>query len=149
MFAECIDCRGTKGMCGIAPCPLLSEIKHRLPQREETALSDMAGPSPPSLFVGRYGYPNVRAGPSVSWIQDSEVEKISSGDPSELFGKPLEEVAARHANLVTGSSKMAINTTRETNQILEATQVIAMSSSAVDVELDFDRPVPILSLIHI
>ena len=143
MFAECIDCRGTKGMCGIAPCPLLSEVKRRLPRGEETAVSDMAGPSPPSLFVGRYGYPNVRAGPSVSWIQDSEVEKISSGDPSELFGQPLEEVAARHANLVTGSSKMAINTTRETNQILEATQVIAMSSRAVEVELDFDRPVPI------
>ena len=143
MFAECIDCRGTKGMCGIAPCPLLSEVKRRLPQGEETAVSDMAGPSPPSLFVGRYGYPNVRAGPSVSWIQDSEVEKISSGDPSELFGQPLEEVAARHANLVTGSSKMAINTARETNQILEATQVIAMSSRAVEVELDFDRPVPI------
>ena len=76
----------------------------------------------------------------MSWIQDSEVEKISSGDPSELFGQPLEEVAARHANLVTGSSKMAINTARETNQILEATQVIAMSSRAVEVERDFDPP---------
>jgi len=143
VFAECIDCRGTKGMCGIAPCPLLSEVKRRLPQREETALSEMAGPSPPSLFVGRYGYPNVRVGPSVSWIQGSGGEAPSSGDPSELFGQPLEEVAARHANLVTGSSKMGINTTRETNHILEATQVIAMSSSAVEVELDFDRPVPI------
>lgn len=103
----------------------------------------MAGPSPPSLFVGRYGYPNVRVGPSVSWTQGSGGEATSSGDPSELFGQPLEEVAARHANLVTGRSKMGINTTRETNQILEATQVIAMSSTAVDVELDFDRPVPI------
>ena len=133
MFAECIDCRGTKGMCGIAPCPLLSEVNRRLPQRGETTLSDMAGPSPPSLFVGRYGYPNVRVGPSVSWTQGSGGEATSSGDPSELFGQPLEEVAARHANLVTGRSKMGINTTRETNQILEATQVIAMSSTAVDV----------------
>ena len=130
-------------MCGISPCPLLSEVKRRLPQREETVLADMAGPSPPSLFVGRYGYPNVRVGPSVSWVQGSEGEPTTSGDPADLFGQPLEEVAARHANLVTGGSRMTADTQGDSNQVLEATQIIAMSSGAVDMELDFDRPVPI------
>ena len=130
-------------MCGISPCPLLSEVKRRLPQREATVLADMAGPSPPSLFVGRYGYPNVRVGPSVSWVQGSECEPTTSGDPADLFGQPLEEVAARHANLVTGGSRMPANTQGDPNQVLEATQIIAMSSGAVDMELDFDRPVPI------
>ena len=143
MFAECIDCRGTKGMCGISPCPLLSEVKRRLPQREATTLADIAGPSPPSLFVGRYGYPNVRVGPSVSWIHGKGEHLPSSGDPADLFGQPLEEVAARHANLVTGGRRMATNTTGESSRVLEATQIIAMSSGSVDVELDFDRPVPI------
>ena len=130
-------------MCGISPCPLLSEVESRLPQREEIAIADMAGPSPPSLFVGRYGYPNVRVGPSVSWLQDPDCEPQSTGDPADLFGQPLEEVAARHANLVTGGRRMAVNTTGESNQILEATQIIAMSSGSVDMELDFERPVPI------
>jgi len=130
-------------MCRISPCPLLTEVKRRLPQTDSTALFDMAGPSPPSLFVGRYGYPNVRVGPSVSWLHGEEDQMPSNGDPAELFGKPLEEVAVRHANLVTGSSRMATNATGETNQILEATQIIAMSCGAVEVELDFNRPVPI------
>lgn len=130
-------------MCGITPCPLLSEVKRRLPQRETTTLDDITGPSPPSLFVGRYGYPNVRVGPSVSWIQGKGEHIPSSGDPADLFGQPLEEVAARHANLVTGGRRMATNTTGESNRVLEATQIIAMSSGAVDVELDFERPVPI------
>ena len=143
MFAECIDCRGTKGMCGISPCPLLSEVKRRLPQREETSLADVAGPSPPSLFVGRYGYPNVRVGPSVSLTQGTENASTPSGEPADLFGQPLEEVAARHANLVTGGRRMKTNTTGESDQILEATQIIAMSSRTVDMELDFYRPVPI------
>jgi len=130
-------------MCGITPCPLLSEVKRRLSQRETTTLDDITGPSPPSLFVGRYGYPNVRVGPSVSWIQGKGEHIPSSGDPADLFGQPLEEVAARHANLVTGGRRMATNTTGESNRVLEATQIIAMSSGAVDVELDFERPVPI------
>ena len=67
----------------------------------------------------------------------------SSGEPADLFGQPLEEVAARHANLVTGGRRMATNTTGESSRVLEATQIIAMSSGSVDVELDFDRPVPI------
>jgi len=130
-------------MCGISPCPLLSEVKRRLPQGEATTLADIAGPSPPSLFVGRYGYPNVRVGPSVSWIHGEGEHLPSSGDPADLFGQPLEEVAARHANLVTGGRRMATNTTGESSRVLEATQIIAMSSGSVDVELDFDRPVPI------
>ncbi len=130
-------------MCGISPCPLLSEVKRRLPQREATTIADIAGPSPPSLFVGRYGYPDVRVGPSVSWIQGNGEHMPSSGEPADLFGKPLEEVAATHANLVTGGRRMATNTTGESDRVLEATQIIAMSSGAVDVELDFERPVPI------
>lgn len=130
-------------MCGISPCPLLSEVKSRLPLCTVTTLDDMTGPSPPSIFVGRFGYPNVRAGPSVSWIQDSEGLMPSSGNPADLFGLPLEAVAARHSNLVTGGRKMAIMSSREPDNVLEATQVIAMSTSAVDVELEFDRPVTI------
>jgi len=130
-------------MCGISPCPLLSEVRRRLPQTRITALSEMSGPSPPSLFVGRFGYPNVRVGPSVSWVQGSEGQMPSSGDPADLFGNPLEEVAARHANLVTGGRKMATTSPCNPDKILEVTQIIAMSSGAVDVELDFDRPVQI------
>ena len=143
MFPECIECRGVRGMCGIDPCPLLSEIRGRLPQTEPTSLDDMSGPSPPSLFVGRYGYPSVRAGLSASWAQDSNAPVSSSGDPSDLFGKPLEEVAARHAHLVTGGRNMPISSPCDPGPVLEATQVIAMASGPVDVEMDFNRPVPI------
>ena len=130
-------------MCGISPCPLLTEVKRRLPKNEVTALADLSGPSPPSLFVGRFGYPNVRVGPSVYWMQGSDCQMSSSGDPADLFGDPLEEVAARHANLVTGGRKMATTSPREPDEVLEVTQIIAMSSGPVDVELDFHRSVPI------
>ena len=143
MFPECIECRGTKASCGINPCPLLEEVRKRLPKEESASLSEVSGPSPPTLFVGRFGYPNVTAGPTASWAPDSENSSIVSGDPAELFGKPLEEVATRHSNLVSGRRKMAISSPRSPDSILESTQLLAMSSSMVDIEMDFERPVTI------
>ena len=145
MFPECIECRGTKGMCGIDPCPLLAEVRGRLPQLEPTSVGELSGPSPPALFVGRYGYPDVRAGPSASWVPEASQSDAAtaSGDPAELFGRPLEEVAARHANLITGGRRMTVSSTASPDDVLEATQVIAMSSGSVDVEMDFERPIPI------
>ena len=143
MFPECIECRGTKASCGINPCPLLEEVRKRLPNEESASLNEISGPSPPTLFVGRFGYPNVTAGPTASWAPDSENSSIVSGDPAELFGKPLEEVATRHSNLVSGRRKMAISSPRSPDSILESTQLLAMSSSMVDIEMDFERPVTI------
>jgi len=132
-------------MCGINPCPLLAEVRGRLTQLEPTSVGELSGPSPPALFVGRYGYPDVRAGPSASWVPEAAQSDTAavSGDPAELFGSPLEEVAARYANLITGGRRMPVSSTVSPDDVLEATQVIAMSSGSVDVEMDFERPIPI------
>ena len=143
MFPECIECRGTRGMCGISPCPLLADIRGRLPVAETSSVSELVGPSPPSLFVGRYGYPKVRTGPSAAWLadEDADAAPLVSGDPADLFGRPLEEVAARHANLITGGSAMSVESPRSPDAMLETTQQIAMAESSVDVELDFAKPI--------
>ncbi|MEE3270268.1 MAG: hypothetical protein VX204_04055 [Candidatus Thermoplasmatota archaeon] len=142
MFPECIDCRGTKGLCGISPCPLLAEVRSRLPTNDSESLSELVGPSPPSMFVGRYGYPDVRAGPSATWItEESDSQQLVSGDPADLFGRPLEEVAARHANLITGGRVMRVRSAQSPDQMLETTQEIAMADSSVDIEMDFARPI--------
>ena len=142
MFPECIDCRGTKGLCGISPCPLLAEVRSRLPTNDSESLSELVGPSPPSMFVGRYGYPDVRAGPSATWItEESDSQQLVSGDPADLFGRPLEEVASRHANLITGGRVMRVRSAQSPDQMLETTQEIAMADSSVDIEMDFARPI--------
>jgi len=144
MFPECIDCRGTKGLCGISPCPLLAEVRSKLPTTESGSVSELVGPSPPSMFVGRYGYPDVRAGPSATWAADeNDVSQLGNGDPANLFGRSLEEVAARYANLITGGQVMRVRSARSPDQMLETTQEIAMADRSVDVELDFARPIAV------
>jgi len=96
------------------------------------------------MFVGRYGYPDVRAGPSATWTTDeSDSTHLASGDPADLFGRPLEEVAARHANLITGGRVMRVRSAQSPDQMLETTQEIAMAERSVDVELDFARPIAV------
>lgn len=130
-------------MCGIDPCPLLVEVRSRLPVSGTSRVLEMAGPSPPSIFVGRHGYPDVRAGLTASLSPDEGVSDASNGDPAELFGKPLEEVAARHASLITGGRRMGVTSAVSPDLVLEATQLIAKSSSSVEVELDFSKPVSV------
>ena len=135
-------------MCGISPCPLLTKIKKSVKYKGTKSLAGLVGPSPPSIFVGRYGYPNVRIGPSANWTPDGEINSdiISSGNPADLFGKSLEVVASKHANLVTGSKNNLVNYENNSNVILEVTQEIAMSAKSVDIEIDFVKPVLIFSL---
>ena len=143
MFPECIECRGTKGLCGIDPCPLLSEVRSRLPVSEASKVVEVSGPSPPSMFVGRYGYPDVRAGLTASLSPDEGFSETTEGDPAEMFGRPLEEVAARHAGLITGGRRMDVSSAVSPDLVLEATQLVAKSSSSVEIELDFARPVAV------
>ena len=71
MFPECIECRGVRGMCGIDPCPLLAEVRRQLPTMPSRRIAVLSGPSPPSLFVGRFGYPKVTVGPIASALSHS------------------------------------------------------------------------------
>ncbi len=131
-------------MCGISPCPLLAEVRSKLPTVETGSVRELVGPSPPSMFVGRHGYPDVRAGPSATWTADeADSTHLASGDPADLFGRPLEEVAARHANLITGGRVMRVRSAQSPDQMLETTQEIAMAERSVDVELDFARPIAV------
>jgi len=96
------------------------------------------------MFVGRYGYPDVRAGPSATWAADeNDASQLGSGDPANLFGRSLEEVAARYANLITGGQVMRVRSARSPDQMLETTQEIAKADRSVDVELDFARPIAV------
>ena len=74
-------------MCGISPCPLLADIRGRLPVVQSGSVSELIGPSPPSLFVGRYGYPDVRAGPRAAWVpDDSAAVPLARGAVLESSG---------------------------------------------------------------
>ena len=60
MATRCVRCKG-RGLCGRPVCPILKSFRvaSELPNLGTT----LEGPSPPEVFVGRFGYPRVSAGP--------------------------------------------------------------------------------------
>ena len=118
VFPECIDCRGKKSLCGLDPCPLLLELRKKFQPTEPRIADRIEGPSPPQVFVGRYGYPDVRVGPSTIWTQDNATP-IS--DPAQLYGRPIEEVATRQAALVTGGQSSKVWEAKLPGRVLAST----------------------------
>jgi hypothetical protein len=62
LATRCVRCKG-RGLCGRPVCPILQSFRvvEQIPKLGTT----IEGPSPPEVFVGRFGYPRVSAGPLV------------------------------------------------------------------------------------
>ena len=138
VFPECVDCRGKKSLCGLDPCPLLLEVRNKFQPLKARMADRIEGPSPPQVFVGRYGYPDVRVGPATIWTQDNST---SISDPAQLYGRPIEEVATRHACLVTGGQSSSVWEAKKPGRVLGATQEIAMAEKEVEIGIGFSAPV--------
>ena len=100
------------------------------------------GSSPPSVFVGSYGYPKVGVGPMLPPVfGDTSILDI----PEKWLGKSLEEIVNFRLNLVRGISKFSVNQTE--GRMIENLQEVAMSSGPIDSELKFVKATtPITSI---
>ena len=101
----------------------------------------VSGSSPPSVFVGSYGYPKVFAGPMVPPVY-GETELFDK--PEKWGGKSLEDIVSFRLNLVRGVQKMSVDQTE--GRFLENLQELAMSSKPADSELEFYRSPSHISL---
>jgi hypothetical protein len=93
---------------------------------------DIIGASPPSVFIGRIGYPNVYAGPLVPPIaEDTSVYDL----PESWFGKSIEEIVGFRSLLIRGKHRVNVRNFEEAGKIIENTRELALAVNPVDVEL--------------
>ena len=103
---------------------------------------EIQGSSPPSIFVGRYGYPKVAVGPMLPPVHgDTSILDL----PEKWLGKSLEEIVNFRLNLIRGIKKLSVNQTE--GRLIENLQEIAMSSNPTDTEIQFVKPTsPVTSI---
>ena len=95
---------------------------------------NMVGSTPPSLFVGQYGYPKVRIGPMIS----SQLGDTTILGKTELWaGKKLEEITGYRLSLVLGTK--SINVQDTSGRFVRDLQVLAMSKSPAESEAMFEK----------
>jgi hypothetical protein len=98
------------------------------------SLDSIDGSSPPSVFVGRYGYPKVRLGPMIP-PQHGDTAIL---DRTELWaGKSIEEIANYRLSLVRGTFSMNVHDT--TGRYLEHLQELAMSERPAESKATFEK----------
>lgn len=132
----CILCKGSRDLCRKGRCELLDSINARFPQmRSAKRTKDLFGSSPPTLFVGRYGYPSVDVGPMLS--QDPIPAAWRLNTPEFWYGKTIDDIISLRTELVR--SRNRVNVTRPKGSVLETSQELAMASRAVDTEVTFEK----------
>jgi hypothetical protein len=134
MTNRCSICKAGKMLCGKKSCPLLTRIRAYLKIKPLYDREILEGASPPSVFVGRIGYPHVYAGPLVPPAQgDTSLLDI----PEFWFGKSIEEIVDMRFNLVRGKYQVNVNKPKNGGRILDDTRLLGLSEQSVDVDLSF------------
>jgi len=94
----------------------------------------ISGSSPPSIFVGSYGYPKVGVGPMLPPIH-GDTTLLDS--PELWLGKTLEDIVNFRLSLVRGIKKISIQNTQ--GRFIENLHEVAMSSHSIDTDLQFHK----------
>ena len=130
----CIKCRGAKLLCGKVRCPVLVRYYKNLEAKPLVEKKVIFGSSPPSVFVGRSGYPKVYAGPMLPPLQGD----TSYMDTPELWhGKGIDDIVDFRMKLIRG--KYRIDVRKADGKVAEYTQEIAMAKKPVEVEVEFEK----------
>ena len=96
---------------------------------------EIQGSSPPSVFVGTYGYPKVSVGPMLPPVHgDTSILDM----PEKWIGKSLEEIVNFRLNLIRGIKN--ISATQCEGRYIEDLQEMTMALNPTDTEIEFVKP---------
>ncbi len=132
----CILCRGAKGLCGYAYCPIIARAMALVKVRRVSGRKDLFGSSPPAVFVGRYGYPEVLAGPSTPpVVGDTSIYDL----PEKWLALPIEKILDYRLSLVTAKQKIKV-TDVSRSRLVELLHELVLSVKPIEVEVELLKP---------
>lgn len=112
----------------------LEKLTEKIKMNSVDVGKDLDGSTPPSVFIGRWSYPKVYAGPMMvpqlgdTYIMDSPEQWISNN-------KTQEDIIGYRMNLVRG--KQLIDIKDVENPFVEKLQDISLASKSIDSEATF------------
>jgi hypothetical protein len=132
----CVLCKGSRMLCGKTRCPIMVKVNSFLKSVPLMASEDIEGMSPPSVFIGRIGYPNVYAGPLVPPVyEDTGIYDL----PERWFGKSMDEIVGFRSMLVRGKYRVNVQKFMDAGKIMDQTRELALADSSVDTELNLTK----------
>lgn len=144
----CVQCKAARALCGIDPCPLLRRVRDHMPKVQVKG-RDLWGSSPPSLFVGRHGYPHVNVGPMLPPEHLPEERAAYLDSPRRWMDElGIPDVVGLRSSLVRTTHKVQVGQTTEPDRITRLSQELAVAARPVDTEVRLSR-VPAFTTSHV
>ena len=122
-------------LCGKTSCPILMKIHVNLRTKDLIDGLHLDGSSPPGVFIGRFGYPQVSIGPLVPPVHGD----TGLLDTPELWlGKSIEDIVKFRFQLVRGKHRVHVGKL-EGERIIEYTRDLALSLDPTETEVEFSK----------
>jgi hypothetical protein len=132
----CVICKGSRFLCGKTRCPIIVKVNYYLKSVPLMASEDISGVSPPSVFIGRIGYPHVYVGPLVPPVhEDTSLYDL----PEQWFGRSIDEIVGFRSLLIRGKHRVHVQKFNEAGKIMEQTRELALAENSVDTELNLTK----------
>jgi len=133
----CRVCQGDIKRCRLAICPYLGRVREWFEGRKDLRTTNLFGASPPSAFVGSWGYPKVLVGPLVPPVRDEDTSFLDASE--SWLGYDLAEILRFRLSLVRGKAPRRVAEARVPDSILSTVQEAAMAAKPVDTEMWFTK----------
>lgn len=127
--SQCVECKGGKMLCGKTSCPLLMRIKSYVKATKPLGKT-IDGASPPSLFVGRMGYPNVFVGPMVPPVHE---DTAVYDHPEQWMPLSIQEIVQFRMQLIRGKQRVKVQNLN--GKVIDSIQELALCERPADVEM--------------
>jgi len=132
----CALCRGTKYLCGKSRCPVIVEFHSRDKVKPLLDKLKIGGSSPPSVFVGRIGYPKISIGPMIPPVMGD----TSIIDTPELWlDRSIDDIVDFRSMLIRGKYTINAYDVESSNKIVQYTKELALSKNSVFTEAIFSK----------
>jgi len=132
----CALCRGTKFLCGKSRCPVLLKFHSQDKVKPLIDKVRIGGSSPPSVFIGRIGYPKISIGPMIPPI----IGDTSLIDTPELWlDKSIDDIVDFRSMLIRGKHTVDVFDVESSNKIVEYTRELALSKNSVFADALFQK----------
>ena len=132
----CVLCKGSRMLCGKTRCPIMVKVNYFLKSAPLMESENIDGVSPPSVFIGRIGYPYVYVGPLVPPVhEDTAIYDL----PEQWFGKSMDEIVGFRSLLIRGKHLVNVNKVNDQGHILDQTRELALADTSIETELNLTK----------
>jgi len=111
--------------------------KHVFNIGKTKSIKQVSGSSPPEIFVGKYGYPNIYAG-ILTPEEYGDTSELSMPESWHSKKFSILEILEKRNKLIYGRQKTTI---KNVSKFTELMQEVAMTSKSIATELSFKNPI--------